>query len=357
LQEQQWNETFARYKEAYPTEWQELTDRFEDRLDDAKLSDMPTFVGGSDTDNKATRWYSSKCLDSLIKNFPQIMGGSADLTPSNLTCQGGITDYQSGSEAGRYIRFGVREHAMAALANGMSSYGGFIPYVATFLNFIGYAWGSARLSALSKFGVIYVATHDSIELGEDGPTHQPVEILPMLRSTPNLLLMRPCDGNETAGCYRMAMVNRTRPSVLCLSRGGVPVQEGSSAEIVEKGAYILCDYAHNGCKKLQLLATGTEIKICVEAKKILAEEGIDVCIVSMPCWELFEEQTEEYRNSVIDRSVPRISVEASSVFGWERYATKHIGMTTFGASAPGKTLMEYFGFTAANVVEKAKEAF
>jgi len=277
--------------------------------------------------------------------------GSADLSPSNKTnCAGWGGDFQAKTPAGRYIRFGVREHAMAAICNGLSAYGGIVPACATFLTFTGYALGAIRLSALSGHQVVYVMTHDSIALGEDGPTHQPVEHYAMLRSMPNMLFIRPCDGNETSGAYAVALQRKHTPTTLALSRQKVVCLEGSSAAAVAKGAYVI-DKEAAGKVSVVLVATGAEVGLCVEAKKLL---GGDVRVVSMPCWKLFEEQSAAYRSSVLGKGIPVLAVEAAAPFGWSQYSHAQVSVTTFGKSAPGGDVMRHFGFTAANIAQKAK---
>jgi transketolase len=239
---------------------------------------------------------------------------------------------------------------MAALCNGIAAYGGYIPFCATFLNFTGYALGSVRLSALSKFRVIYVMTHDSIGLGEDGPTHQPVEMLGSLRSMPNMHVFRPCDGNEVAGCYAEAISFKESPSVLAFSRQGCPLMAGSDHRKVSLGAYVLQDSPD---PKLILVGTGWEVGLCVAAKSLLAD--ISVRVVSFPCWELFEKQTEEYKASVFLEGIPTLSVEAASRQGWERYAHAHVSLERFGLSGPGPQVLDKLGFSAENVADKAKK--
>ena len=289
----------------------------------------------------------------------EIIGGSADLTSSNLTKWKGSVDFQHFSHAGRYLRFGVREHAMAGICNGISAYGGFIPFCATFLNFIGYAQGAVRLSALSNFQVIYIMTHDSIGLGEDGPTHQPIEILPLLRATPNLLVLRPADGNEVSGSYYAALCNRNGPSVICLSRQNLPQLENSCAQNVLKGGYVLQRFGTvnaNDGHSIIIVATGSEVAICIEAARHLHEEcSFNVHVVSFPSFELFEKQTNSYKASVFPSAIPVLSVEASSTFGWAKYAHYSIGLNEFGASAPYKKVYEKFGLTWQNVMQKATE--
>jgi len=300
---------------------------------------------------KATRQFSQTVINNLAKVLPEMMGGSADLNPSTLSYMDCSKDYQKHSPDGRNIRFGVREHAMAAICNGIHAYGGFISYGATFLNFIGYAFGAVRLSAISHFGVIYVMTHDSIGLGEDGPTHQPIESLMMVRAMPNILLIRPADGNEVSGAYSAALDNRGRPSVLCLSRQAVPNIKGTSIEGVYKGAYTVSD-AQDGKPQIILAGTGSELSLCTAAAAELKD--VKVRVVSMPCWELFREQSHEYQLSVFPDGVPVLAVEAASVVGWQEFAHAVIGMKTFGASAPYKDVFKKFGLTTENIVSKAR---
>jgi len=317
---------------------------------------------------KATRQQSEIVLNALAAVCPEIIGGSADLTPSNLTALKCSGDFQApkgqeskklklenaeGSYAGRYIRFGVREHAMGAICNGMAAYGGAIPFCATFLNFVGYQLGAVRLSALSKFRVLYVMTHDSIGLGEDGPTHQPVEMLESLRSMPNMHVMRPADFNETAGAYAFALQNSTGPTVIALSRQGLPNLPISTPELVLKGGYTC--HPSDGTPELIFVATGSEVSLSLDAKAKLEEAGKKVSVVSMPCVELFEAQDLAYKLSVFPAGVPVISVEASSTSGWDRYSHAQIGMVTFGASGTGGDCMKKFGFTVDNVVAKAEK--
>jgi transketolase len=283
--------------------------------------------------------------------IPDLMGGSADLNPSTLSYLTCSKDFQKNSKEGRNIRFGVREHAMAAICNGMAAYGGFIPYGATFLNFIGYAMGAVRLSAVSHLQVLYIMTHDSIGLGEDGPTHQPINALMMIRTEPNILLIRPADGNEVSGAYAVAIESRHRPSVLCLSRQTLPNLKGTSIDGVYKGAYVISD-PEDGKPQLILTGTGSELQLCTGAAAVLKD--VKVRVVSLPCWELFREQSLEYQKSVFPEGVPVLSVEAASKMGWREYAHSSVGMSTFGASAPVKDVFNHFGFTVDNVAKQAK---
>jgi transketolase len=305
----------------------------------------------------ATRVASGEVLNALVPALPELVGGSADLTPSNNTKAKGQNDVQAPTYAGRYIRYGVREMGMAAAMNGIVAHGGLIPYGGTFLTFTDYARPAIRLSALSHLGVIYVMTHDSIGLGEDGPTHQPIEHLAALRSIPNLLVFRPADPIETAECWQLALQHRRMPSILALTRQGLPLLrtapdhgENKSA----KGAYVLIEPA--GTRHVTLLATGSEVSIAVAAQQQLAAEGIRAAVVSMPCWELFERQDEAYQNAVLG-SAPRVGVEAGVRMGWNRWLGRNasfVGMSEFGASAPVEALYPHFGITAQRVADMAR---
>jgi transketolase len=333
----------------------ELTDRFSSVFStSALLAAIPAF----DEKPKATRQYSGEVLASLVKAFPAIVGGSADLTESTVTNKANLAPFTKSTPENRFIHFGVREHAMAAVCNGLAAYGGFTPFCATFANFIGYCWGSVRLSALSHHKVLYIATHDSIDLGEDGPTHQPIEILPLLRGTPGIQAIRPADGNETRGAYLAHLRAENKgPSVLLLSRGAVPPLEGSCAEKVLSGAYILQDFAGQSVPRVIMAGSGTEVTLLVEARKLLATQGVDARVVSFPSWDLFDKQSCEYQKSVFPDSVPSIYVEAANCLGAEKYVRNgSIGMSTFGASAPAKDLKKHFGFTVENIVKKAMKA-
>lgn len=296
-------------------------------------------------------------MNAIAESVPELIGGSADLSPSNLTVLKCSGDFQKHTPSGRYIRFGVREHGMAAISNGLFAYGGVRPFCATFLNFVGYALGSIRLSALSKFGVIYVMTHDSIGLGEDGPTHQPIEMLETLRAIPNLYTLRPCDGPETAGAYEVAMEHHETPSVICLSRQGTPKLVGTSAEKVKLGGYVINEMGASGLPKLILVSTGTEVALAVKvAEKLHEEQKINVRVVSMPCCELFDKQSNEYRLEVFPHGCPVMSIEAAGTCGWQKYAHASVGIDTFGASAPGSHLYAHFGLTEDNLLQKAKKS-
>ena len=353
--EAQWNANLDSYRAQYPAEAAEFERQLRGELPEGWEAKLPTFTPADK--GLATRQYSYNVLNAVGPSLPELIGGSADLTHSNLTDIKGEASFQKGSEANRYLHFGVREHAMASILNGLAHHGsGLVPYGGTFLVFAGYMVGAMRLSALSELGVIYVLTHDSIGLGEDGPTHQPVETLASLRSIPNLLVMRPGDGNETSGAYKVAISNRKRPTVLALSRQAMVNQANSSIDQVAKGGYVLIDC--DGTPDLILIGSGTELDLCVKAAEQLSTEGKQVRVVSMPCVELFEEQDASYREAVLPVAVrKRVVVEASGSFGWHKYSGfdgDTVSIDRFGASAPGGVCLEKFGFTVDNVVAKAK---
>jgi transketolase len=357
LAEEVWNNMFGRYAEDYPALAAEYKQAMSGEIPDlTKDEDLFSF-----DKPLATRQTSSVVLNKLAAKLPGLMGGSADLGPSNLTVlkdteENTYGDFSPENYAGRNMHFGIREHAMAAMCNGMQLHGGINAYCATFFIFTDYCKNAMRLSALMHLPVIYVMTHDSIGVGEDGPTHEPVEQLIALRSIPNMKVYRPADGKETAAAYISALTGN-KPTVLALTRQPLPQYENSGLAAL-KGGYVLEDC--EGTPDVLLIGTGSEVELCVKAKAALAEEGIQARVVSMPCMEEFEKQDEAYKNSVLPRSVrARVCVEAGSSYSWYRYAGDYgriVGMDTFGASAPAKTLFAYFGFTVENVVAKAKES-
>jgi len=298
-------------------------------------------------------------LDALMPKLPLVMGGSADLTPSNNTRFADAKDFQKDSRDGRYIRYGIREHAMGAIMNGISVSGLLRAYGGTFLVFSDYMRAAIRVAAMSKYPTIFVFTHDSIGIGEDGPTHQPVEQLASLRAMPNLLVFRPADANETAQAWKYALEHRDGPVALLFTRQGLTVLDQdkyNSATNVSKGAYVLA-----GADKpdVLLLASGSEVGIAMEAAEKLKAEGVAAQVVSMPCWELFEKQSKEYKGSVIPPETKvRVGIEAGVELGWSKWLGDNgifIGMSSFGASAPGKVCFEKFGITVDNVIEAAKK--
>ncbi|MCW9034453.1 MAG: transketolase [Rhodospirillales bacterium] len=306
----------------------------------------------------ATRKASQEALNALTAIIPEMVGGSADLTGSNLTKTPSTGDVEPGNFDGRYMYYGVREHGMAAAMNGLALHGGIMPYGGTFLVFADYMRGSMRLSALMGKRVAYVLTHDSIGLGEDGPTHQPVETIASMRAMPNLVVMRPADAVETAECWAVAVELSKTPSALALSRQGAPCYrtEHTDENLSAKGAYILAE-AEGGDRKVTLIGTGTEVKQAMEARDILQAEGIPTAVVSMPSWELFDAQSAEYRLDVLGEDTVRVAVEAALGMGWEKYiggGGTFVGMTGFGASAPAGELYKHFGITAEAVAAAAK---
>jgi transketolase len=305
----------------------------------------------------ATRVFSGEALEALVPAIPDMIGGSADLTGSNNTLVKGMVDFDTPDYAGRYVRYGVREFAMAAAMNGMALHGGVIPYAGAFLVFSDYSRGAIRLGALQGVRVIHVMTHDSIGLGEDGPTHQPVEHLASLRAMPNLLVFRPADAVETAECWRAALEAKTTPSVLSLSRQKTPALRtmGETENLSAKGAYEILP-AQGGVAKATLFASGTEVAVAAQARDLLQAQGVATRVVSTPCWELFAAQPQAYRRAVIGTAPARVAVEAAMGFGWERFigeAGAFVGMTGFGASAPAERLYTEFGITPEAVAAAA----
>ncbi len=353
--EAEWKKMFTAYAKQYPDLAKAFNDALEGKLPVKVDGLLPKFEAGTAV---ATRQASGKVLDALMPQLPLVIGGSADLTPSNNTRFKGATDFQKNAFNGRYLRFGIREHAMGAILNGINISRQMRAYGGTFLVFSDYMRGAVRVAALSKYPSIFVWTHDSIGLGEDGPTHQPVEHFAALRAIPNLLVMRPADANETAQAWKYALEHREGPVALLLTRQGVPVidqNKNASAANLVRGAYILTS---RGKPDVILLATGSEVSIALEAAKQLDGAGIATQVVSMPCWELFDKQDEKYKNSVIPPDVKaRIGIEAGIEMGWHKYLGDNgvfIGMKGYGSSAPAKVCYKEFGITAENVVASAK---
>ncbi|MDD3181764.1 MAG: transketolase [Alphaproteobacteria bacterium] len=309
-----------------------------------------------DKPKHATRQSSGAVLTAVLPVMPELIGGSADLSPSNNTQVKGFGPITAPFYEGHYIHFGVREHAMAAAMNGMALHGGVVPYGGTFMQFADYCRPSIRLAALMKQRVVFVMTHDSIGLGEDGPTHQPVEHLAALRAIPNLLVMRPCDGIETAECWQLALHSETAPSLLALSRQGLPtLRDGTAENKSAKGGYVLSEA--EGPRALTLLATGSEVSLAIQAQTLLKQEGIAAAVVSIPCFALFDRQDQAYRTSVLG-TAPRIAIEAGIRMCWDRYLgekSAFIGLSDFGASAPAEALYKHFGITVEATVAAAKK--
>jgi transketolase len=345
-----WATTMEEYSKKYPELAAQLNRTFMKKLPDGWKEKIPTFPKGSKAD--ATRNLSGVVLNALADAIPELVGGSADLTPSNKTAlKKGGGDFQKDNHGGRYFRFGVREHGMFAIANGIAAYGCFIPFTATFMNFITYGWGAARLSALSNVRQIFIMTHDSIGLGEDGPTHQPVEVAALIRATPNMYCFRPADGNEVAGAYMFAIEHDHSPSVLCLSRQNCPTLELSSPEAVLKGAYIVEE--SKSSPDVVLISTGSEVGIALEAARTVGD--LNIRVVSAPCLELFDLQSKDYRRSILPIGVPVVSFEAQGISGWSRYAHHSIGIKAWGTSAPYERIYEEYGLTAPKINIQIKE--
>jgi transketolase len=354
--EQRWLELWEKYRRKYP----DLSVEYENcralSVPEDVLSSIPSFTSGK----MATRIASGKVLDAIAVRIPALVGGSADLTPSNKTFAQGQTVCTAKHPAGRYIHYGVREHAMAAIMNGMALHGGILPYGGTFFVFTDYMRPAIRLAALMQLQVIYVLTHDSIGLGEDGPTHQPIEHLASLRAMPNLSLIRPMDANETAVAWQMALTRREGPTALILTRQNVPTYDRAAlglaaAQNAVRGAYVLVE---DEGYRLILIASGSEVALALEARQLLRGEGIGVRVVSMPSMDVFDRQDEVYRRSVLPDNCPLcIAVEAGASFGWHKYVGARglvIGIDHFGASAPYEELYKHYGLTAEHIAGRAK---
>ncbi|KAI9889235.1 MAG: Transketolase [Vezdaea aestivalis] len=352
--EQEWNKLFESYGQKFGAEHADLKRRLSGDLPEGWQNSLPTY---KPTDKAiASRKLSEAVLEAIHNVIPEMMGGSADLTGSNNTIWKGAVDFQPpatglGDYSGRYIRYGVREHAMAGIMNGLSAYGTIIPYGGTFLNFVSYAAGSIRLSSLSHQRVIFVATHDSIGLGEDGPTHQPIETVAHFRALPNMMVWRPADGNETSAAYYMALTSKSTPSILALTRQNLPQLENSTIENAMKGGYVAVD---TGSAGITLVSTGSEVSICIDAAKLLKEKhSINTRVVSIPCFEVFDAQSKEYRLSVLPDGIPSLSVEVMSTMGWERYSNEQFGLNRFGASGAYKDVYKKFEFTPEGIAKRA----
>lgn len=350
-----WNKLFAEYCEAYP-EMKKLWDEYFDENAADKVLNDENFWSYEDKP-QATRNLSGIQINKLKNMLPNLMGGSADLAPSTKTYMSDMGDFSKDNYAGRNMHFGVRELAMTAIGNGMMLHGGLHAFVSTFFVFSDYVKPMARLSAIMGVPLTFVLTHDSIGVGEDGPTHEPIEQLAMLRALPNFTVYRPCDATETAAAWAYAVTSKKTPTALVLTRQNLPQMAGSSKEAL-KGAYVIADSAKNVPDAI-LIASGSEVSLAVDAKAELIKDGIDVRVVSMPSMDVFEQQSDEYKESVLPKSVrKRVAIEALSDFGWGRYVGldgAYVTMHSFGASAPAATLFKEFGFTVENVVRTVKE--
>jgi transketolase len=355
--EQAWNEQFSQYKREYPELGAQLEKAIKGELVDGWDKDIPVYEEGK---SLASRASSGEALNGIAKNLPYLIGGSADLAGSNKTMIKGTGDFFPGSFEGRNIWFGVREFAMGAAMNGMALHGGLKVFGGTFFVFSDYLKPAIRLAALMGLPVTFVFTHDSIAVGEDGPTHEPVEQLAGLRAMPNLSVIRPADGNETAAAWKLAVESTKNPTALVLTRQNLPTikdTDKNAYEGVSKGAYVISPAGKETADAL-ILAAGSEVGLAVKAQEALASEGIDVAVVSMPAWDRFEQQSKEYKESVIPKSVKkRLGIEMGSSLGWHRYVGDEgevLAIDTFGASAPGEKIMEEYGFSVNNVVARVK---
>ncbi len=352
--EEEWNQLFESYKSKYPELGEELSRRLTQKLPANWESKLPTYTPSDKA--LASRKLSEMLLDSVFDSLPELIGGSADLTGSNLTRAKDSVDFQPdgsgiGDYNGRYIRYGVREHGMGAIMNGIAAFGAnYKPYGGTFLNFVSYAAGALRLSALSGHPVIWVATHDSIGLGEDGPTHQPIETLAHFRAIPNLKVWRPADGNEVSAAYKVALEQNHTPSVIALSRQNLPQLEGSSIEKAAKGGYVLQDVAE---PQVIIVSTGSEVSISVDAAKLLKEQGVAARVVSLPDTHTFDRQPKEYQLSVFPDGVPIMSVEVLATSGWAKYSHEQFGIDRFGASGKATDVYKFFEFTPEGIAKRA----
>ncbi|HEL7528336.1 transketolase [Enterococcus sp. DIV1347a] len=355
--EDAWNEMFKNYEHAHPELAKQFKEAFANQLPEGWEQELPKYELGT---SAASRVTSKETIQAISKVVPSFWGGSADLSASNNTMVAAEKDFEPGQYEGRNIWFGVREFAMAAAMNGIQLHGGSHVYGGTFFVFTDYLRPAIRLAALQKVPVTYVLTHDSVAVGEDGPTHEPIEQLASVRCIPNVHVIRPADGNETVAAWKIAMTSTETPTILVLSRQNLPVLEGTlehASDSVQKGAYVLSPQKGEQPAGI-LIATGSEVNLAVEAQAKLAEEGIDVSVVSMPSFDLFEKQSAEYKESVLPKAVTkRVAIEAAASFGWERYVGtegKTITIDHFGASAPGGLVLEKFGFTPENVVNTYK---
>lgn len=353
--EKTWNESLKEYEKTFPEEANQFEKWRNRELSEELEKNLPVF--SEDEKGMASRAASGKVINAIKDIVPNLFGGSADLGGSTKTDIEGYGSYVVDSPTGRTVHFGVREHGMGAAVNGMALHGGMIPYGATFFVFTDYMRPAIRLAALMKVPSIFVLTHDSIGLGEDGPTHQPVEHLASLRAMPNVTILRPGDANETAYAWKSALENTTGPTLLVLTRQNLPTQnrtDANKASLVQKGGYIFSD-SEKDTPDAILIGTGSELQYAIEAKDELAKKGVDARVVSMPSWELFEKQDASYRENILPDAVTnRVSIEAGSTFGWEQYVGskgKSIGLNTFGESAPYEQLYEHFGITTEAVVK------
>jgi transketolase len=361
LLQKAWDQLFEKYQREFPTlaeEWRAwFTEIDSHRIWETLSSIAVSNQSGGLLQSKATRVISAEVLNLISNVVPNLIGGAADLAPSTKTLLSGRGDFSKENRHGANLHFGVREHAMAAITNGIALHGGLVPYCATFLVFLDYMKGAVRLAALMGLPVIYILTHDSIGVGEDGPTHQPIEQLASLRTIPNITVIRPADVRETAAAWYLALANKKGPTALILTRQNLPVIEHTSMAAC-KGAYIVFD-SEPEIPDLILMASGSELKLALDTGKALQEKGVGVRVISMPSWELFEAQDEQYQQSILPRKVKkRLAIEAGSSFGWHKYTGLEgavIAIDKFGSSAPGEIVFQEYGFTVSQIVVKALE--
>ncbi|KAF2215026.1 hypothetical protein CERZMDRAFT_120499 [Cercospora zeae-maydis SCOH1-5] len=352
--EQEWNQLLEKYSNEHKELGADLKRRLTGKLPEGWQNKLPVYKPSDKA--VASRKLSESVLEAIHEAVPELLSGSADLTGSNNTRWKNAVDFQPpslgiGDYSGRYLRYGVREHGMAGIMNGISAYGTLIPAGGTFLNFVSYAAGSVRLSSLSHHRVLYIATHDSIGLGEDGPTHQPIETLAHFRALPNMMVWRPADGNETSAAYYVALTSEKTPSILALTRQNLPQLEGSTIENGIKGGYVA---AEADGAQITLVSTGSEVSLCLEAAKYLKDNnGVTARVVSMPCMEVFDAQPKEYKLKVIPDGIPALSVEVMSTLGWEKYSHEQFGLNRFGASGPYKEVYAKFEFTPEGIAKRA----
>lgn len=344
----EWQAKLEAYTQAHPEKAAEFRRRLEAKLPQGWEAHLPVFAVG---EKMATRAASGKVLEKLVPVLPELMGGSADLTPSNNTRTPDMTDFNHANPAGRYIRYGVREHAMGAAMNGIALSKGLRPYGGTFLVFSDYMRPAIRMAAIMGIPTTFVFTHDSIAVGEDGPTHQPIEHLMSLRAIPNLWVIRPADANETAVAWKMALERTDGPTALILTRQALPILAEVRLKGVERGGYIISNVSE---AKAAIVATGSEVSLALEAQKLLGEQGIAVRVVSLPCWEAFEAQPDTYREGILPKNLPTLSLEAGTTLGWERYAHRTVGLNRYGASAPLADVYSKLGFTKERVAAEVK---
>jgi len=344
----EWQAKLEAYTQAHPEKAAEFRRRLEAKLPQGWEAHLPSFEV---REKMATRAASGKVLEKLVPVLPELMGGSADLTPSNNTRTPDMTDFNHANLAGRYIRYGVREHAMGAAMNGIALSKGLRPYGGTFLVFSDYMRPAIRMAAIMGIPTTFVFTHDSIAVGEDGPTHQPIEHLISLRAIPNLWVIRPADANETAVAWKMALERTDGPTALILTRQALPILAEVRLKGVERGGYIISNVSE---AKAAIVATGSEVSLALEAQKLLGEQGIAVRVVSLPCWEAFEAQPDTYREGILPKNLPTLSLEAGTTLGWERYAHRTVGLNRYGASAPFADVYSKLGFTPERVAAEVK---